>query len=90
VWICRCGGVWQRDLSVSRDKLGEVAQAAGDLTTATEHYQAALAIRERLAAADPTNSQWQRDLSVSREKLSAVARAEAATSTATSINDENA
>jgi hypothetical protein len=64
---------WQRDLSVSRDKLGDVAVAGGDLAGAGGHYRAGLAIRERLAAADPANTAWQRDLSVSREKLGDVA-----------------
>jgi tetratricopeptide (TPR) repeat protein len=60
---------WQRDLSVSREKLGDVAVAAGDLSTARTHYQAGLDIAERLAAADPANTEWQRDLSVSHNKL---------------------
>ena len=60
---------WQRDLSVSHNKLGDLAVAAGDLAAAQQHYQAALTIRERLAAADPTNTEWQRDLSVSHEQL---------------------
>jgi tetratricopeptide (TPR) repeat protein len=66
---------WQRDLSISRSKLGDVAVAAGDLAGAPEHYRAGLAIRERLAAADPTNTGWQRDLSGSRERLGDVAAA---------------
>ena len=32
-------------------------------------YQAALAIAQRLAAADPGNAGWQRDLSVSHNKI---------------------
>ena len=36
--------------------------AAGDTTTADQHYRAALAIAERLAAADPGNAEYQRDL----------------------------
>ena len=64
---------WQRDLSVSRNKLGDVAVAAGDLAAARDHYQAALDIADRLAAADPGNTEWQRDLSVSRNKLGDVA-----------------
>ena len=47
--------------------------AAGDLGAAAEHYRAGLAIAERLAAADPTNTEWQRDLSVSRDRLGDVA-----------------
>ena len=60
---------WQRDLSVSHNKLGDLAVAAGDLGTAEQRFQAALNIGERLAAADPTNTAWQRDLSVSHERL---------------------
>ena len=61
---------WQRDLSVSRNKLGDVAADAGDLTAARDHYQAALDIRVTLAAADPANTQWQRDLSFVRQRIS--------------------
>ena len=43
--------------------------AAGDLTAARTAYQASLDIAERLAAADPANTQWQRDLSFVRQKL---------------------
>ena len=59
---------WQRDLSVSHDKLGDVAVAAGDLAAARAAYQASLDIAVRLAAADPANTGWQRDLSVSHEQ----------------------
>ncbi len=64
---------YQRDLSVSHNKLGEVAVATGDTTAAAEHYQASLVIRERLAAADPGNAGYQRDLSVSHNRLGEVA-----------------
>ena len=66
---------WQRDLSVSHNRLGDVAAAAGDLTAARDHYQASLDIRVRLAAADPANTEWQRDLSISHDKLGDVAAA---------------
>jgi Flp pilus assembly protein TadD len=59
----------QRDLSISHDKLGDVAARTGDTTGAADHYRAALAITERLAAADPGNAEAQRDLSVSYSKL---------------------
>ena len=61
---------WQRDLSISRERLEEVASAAGDLPGARDHYQAGLDIRARLADADPTNTGWQRDLSIVRQKIS--------------------
>ncbi len=54
--------MWQRDLSVSHERLGDVAVAAGDLAAARAAYQAGLDIAVRLAAADPANAQWQRDL----------------------------
>ena len=64
---------WQRDLSVSHNKLGDVAMAAGDLAAARAAYQAYQDIAARLAAADPANTEWQRDLSVSHNFLGNVA-----------------
>jgi tetratricopeptide (TPR) repeat protein len=60
---------WQRDLSVSHSKLGDLARATGDGATAAADYEAGLAIAERLASTDPTNTDLQRDLSVSHERL---------------------
>jgi tetratricopeptide (TPR) repeat protein len=53
---------WQRDLSVSYEKVGDVQQAQGDLAGALKSYQASLAIRQRLVALGPSNKQWQDDL----------------------------
>ncbi|MCA1568996.1 MAG: CHAT domain-containing protein [Chloroflexi bacterium] len=64
----------QRDLSVSHEKLGNLALQAGDGTLAAEHYNAALTIAQRLADADATNATAQRDLSVSHERLGDLAR----------------
>ena len=64
---------WQRDLSVSHNKLGDVATAAGDLAAARTAYQASPGHRRtRLAAADPANTEWQRDAEVARKKLTDV------------------
>ena len=60
---------WQHDLSVSLNKLGELAVARGNLEDASQFFQQALEIRQRLAQADPDNSSWQRDLAVSHFKL---------------------
>jgi len=60
---------WQRDLSISHDKLGDVAASAVDLAAARASYLAALDIRERLAAMDPVNAQWQRDLEYVRQRI---------------------
>jgi len=56
---------WQRDLSVSHEKVGDVLVAQGDAAGALKAYRDSLAIRQRLAAADPTNAAWQRDMWVS-------------------------
>jgi tetratricopeptide (TPR) repeat protein len=74
---------YQRDLSVSHEKLGDLAIATGDTTTATQHYQASLTIAERLTAADLGNAEYQRGLSISHNKLGDLAIATGDTTTAT-------
>jgi hypothetical protein len=64
---------YQRDLSISHNKLGNLAVARGDTTTAEQHFRTGLDIRERLAAADPGNAEYQRDLSISERRESASA-----------------
>jgi tetratricopeptide (TPR) repeat protein len=66
---------WQRELSVSYEKLGNLAMAVGDIAAARQRYKASLGIRERLAAHEVDNAEWQRDLSVSHEKLGNLAMA---------------
>ena len=56
---------WQRDPSVSYDKVGDVQVTQGNLPAALASYQAGLAIADRLAKSDPGNAGWRRDLSVS-------------------------
>ena len=61
---------WQRDLSVSYDKIGDVQSARGNLDGRAQGLRrTSLAIREKLAAQDPSNTGWQRDLSVSFNKI---------------------
>ena len=56
---------WQRDLSRSFGRIGDVQSAQGDTTGALKSYQATLAVvDERLAASDPRNSLWQRDIAI--------------------------
>jgi len=64
---------WQRDLSVSHDRVGDVLVAQGNLPGALEAFRRSLALRERLAAADPGNAGWQRDLWVSYWRLAQMA-----------------
>ena len=60
---------WHRDLSLSHERLGTVAAAAGDLAAARTAYQASLAIAERLAAMDTQNAQWRADIARVRQRL---------------------
>jgi hypothetical protein len=66
--------VWQRDLSVSHNKMGDAMETQGKLAEALSNYRASFAIIERLAKADPSNAGWLRDLSVSHEKMGGVLR----------------
>jgi len=59
---------WQRNLSISYDRLGNVLKAQGDLSGAKNWYENALEIREKLAALN-TGSDGQRDLLVSFSNL---------------------
>ncbi|MCU0857458.1 MAG: hypothetical protein MUC65_03530 [Pontiellaceae bacterium] len=63
---------WQRDLSVSYDRIGDVLRAQGDLAGALNAYRDSLAVAQRLAAADPSNAEWQRDLFISYAKFAQV------------------
>ena len=67
---------WQRDLSVSHERVGDVLRAQGELPRALDAYRAAMDITARLAAADPGNAQWQRDLSFIHERIGIVLRAQ--------------
>ena len=49
--------------------LGDIRLDRGNLPDALKSYRDGLAIRDRLAKADPGNAGWQRDLSVSYAKL---------------------
>jgi tetratricopeptide (TPR) repeat protein len=53
---------WQRDLSVSTNKIGDVLVNQGNLPDALKSFQAGLAIAKALADADKGNAGWQRDL----------------------------
>jgi tetratricopeptide (TPR) repeat protein len=65
---------WQRDLSVSYNKVGDVQVQQGDLAGALGSYRKDLAIADTLAARDPNNAEWQRDLIVSLAKMGKVSQ----------------
>jgi tetratricopeptide (TPR) repeat protein len=60
---------WQRDLSISQNKIGDILAAQGEGAAALTAYRASLAIAERLAQQDPNNAEWQTDVVVSCWKL---------------------
>jgi tetratricopeptide (TPR) repeat protein len=63
---------YQGDLAIAYDEVGDVLVAQGDLTAALQAYRDSLAIAERLAKADRSNTQWQRDLAISHSKSASV------------------
>jgi tetratricopeptide (TPR) repeat protein len=67
---------WQRDLSVSHNKVGGVYQAQGRLAEALAEYQAGQGIMRKLVARDPDNTDWQRDLSVSHNRVGGMYQAQ--------------
>ncbi len=60
---------YQRDLSVSYNKMGDLYRALGQGADAAAMYQASLDIRRRLTEAEPDRADYQRDLSVSYERM---------------------
>jgi tetratricopeptide (TPR) repeat protein len=63
---------YQRELSVSYKKLGDLYRPLGQVEQARDAYQEALAIDERLAQAAPDRPDYQRDLSISYNKMGEV------------------
>src|SRR5262245_59105240 len=62
----------QSDRSVLLDELGETYQTLGDLDAALRACRDSLAIRERLAAVDPSNPLWEAALSQSHTRIGEV------------------
>ncbi|MGH7262221.1 MAG: hypothetical protein ACREI9_16415, partial [Nitrospiraceae bacterium] len=64
---------YQRDLSISYNKLADLAVAAGQGDEARRLFTQALTIAQGLADAEPANTTYQRDLSISYERLAVLA-----------------
>ncbi|MFI9446080.1 tetratricopeptide repeat protein, partial [Streptomyces avermitilis] len=60
---------YARDLSVSYNKLADLAVATGQAAEAERLFRQALTIAEGLAAGEPGNTTYARDLSISYERL---------------------
>ena len=63
---------WQRALSVSYNKIGDVLRAQGSGEEALTAYRDSLDIRQYFAAQDPSNVGWQTGLVVSYWKLAQI------------------
>ncbi len=68
--------VWQHDLSVSHDRIGEILDKTGDPEAALASFREGLAIAEVLTARDGNNVQWQWDLAASHDRIGDVLIAE--------------
>jgi hypothetical protein len=62
--------------------VGVVLAAQGDTTAALQHYTRGLDIAERLAAADPDNTEWQHNLADSLTRVGVVLAAQGDTTAA--------
>ncbi len=63
---------YQRDLSVSYNKMGDLYSALGQGEQARDAFLKSLDIRQRLAQSEPDRADYQRDLSVSLVRVSMV------------------
>jgi tetratricopeptide (TPR) repeat protein len=63
---------WQRDLSVSHNKIGDVQSDQGDPPSALSSYKQCLEIAQKLAARAPANTQWKTNLVISLWKLASI------------------
>jgi tetratricopeptide (TPR) repeat protein len=60
---------WQRDASVTHDRIGDFLLVGGQPDLALESYKKSLALSQALAARDPASLRWQHDLSVAHDRV---------------------
>ncbi len=64
--------LWERQLAVSYNKIGDALVDQNGLVEALEFYRSGNIILDRLATADPGNQAWQRDLAASCDNIGRV------------------
>jgi tetratricopeptide (TPR) repeat protein len=64
--------LWERQLAVSYNKIGDALVDQNGLMEALEFYRSGNIILDRLATADPGNQAWQRDLAASCDNIGRV------------------
>lgn len=60
---------WQRDASVTHDRIGDFLLEGGQIDLALESYHGSLAIAEAMAKRYPAWPGWQHDLSVTHDRI---------------------
>jgi tetratricopeptide (TPR) repeat protein len=60
---------WQRDASVTHDRIGDLLMAAGEIDLGLEAFRKSLALCEALAERQPADLRWQHDLSVAHDRI---------------------
>jgi tetratricopeptide (TPR) repeat protein len=60
---------YQRDLSITCDRIGDMLAEKRELDAALASYRRSLEIAEALGAREPDNPVWQHDLSVSHDRI---------------------
>ncbi|MBT7976742.1 MAG: hypothetical protein HN557_08795 [Rhodospirillaceae bacterium] len=60
---------WQRDLSVSYEKVGDLEEARGDIAAAIVEYENSLPIAQSLADRFPSHLQFQSDVKITTRRL---------------------
>jgi len=61
--------MWQRDLSISHNNIGDLLRAQGDSVRALAAYETGLAVAESLTRLDQSNTEWQRILLANQHKV---------------------
>ena len=61
--------IWQRDISISLERLGNIKSSTGDKQGALQAYEEMLSIDRRVAEADPSNLQREREVMFSLNKV---------------------
>jgi tetratricopeptide (TPR) repeat protein len=60
---------WQRDITVTLNKIGDLEKARRDVAAATAAYDESIAIRRRLLGRNPENIEAARDLQIALDRL---------------------
>jgi tetratricopeptide (TPR) repeat protein len=60
---------WQRELTVTLNRLGSIARSGGEAAEALKEYNEAVGIMRPIADRDPNNQTWRRELAISLDGI---------------------